>query len=177
MNTRSAYGEGKRLSELLCALYEKQYGIDCKIARCFAFIGPYLPVDSNFAVGNFLSDGILGGPIVVKGDGTTYRSYLYAADLVLWLWTILFTGLTCRPYNVGSEDEITIAELARMIGNGFTPAREIVVKQQPVEGRFPEWYVPSTYRARKELMLKQIISLEDSILRTKIFIKKSNDRK
>ena len=40
MDTRSAYGEGKRLAELLCAMYAKQYGIDTKIARCFAFVGP-----------------------------------------------------------------------------------------------------------------------------------------
>jgi dTDP-glucose 4,6-dehydratase len=71
----SAYGEGKRAAEMLCAMYAKMYGIQTKIARGFTFVGPYLPLDIHYAIGNFISDGLQGSPIEIKGDGTTYRSY------------------------------------------------------------------------------------------------------
>ena len=169
-NPNSAYGEGKRVAELLCVLYSKKHDIETKIARCFAFVGPYLPLDIHYAIGNFIRDGLNGGPIVVKGDGTPYRSYLYAADLAIWLWTILFKGASCRAYNVGSDESITIAELAQTVVSCFGKPMEVRITKINNSGKPAERYVPATKLALKECGLCQRISLSEGIKRTKTFM-------
>jgi dTDP-glucose 4,6-dehydratase len=145
-------------------LYDRQFGIEAKIARCFAFVGPLLPLDAHFAAGNFLRDGLAGGPIRVRGDGTAYRSYLHAADLMIWLWTILFRGRRSGAYNVGSEEAVSIRELAERVGECCSA--EVQVAGRPVPGRAAERYVPSTRRAFEELGLRTWIGLGEAIERT-----------
>jgi len=162
----AALGEGKRGAEFLCAYYSGKYGMEVKIARCFSFVGPYMPLDVHYAIGNFIRDGLNGGPIRVNGDGTPYRSYLYAADLIIWLWTILFKGRSCRPYNVGSEEAINIADLADMVAGCFPRRIEVKIAKSPDRTRLPERYVPSTIRVRNECGVGQSIGLERGIIKT-----------
>lgn len=176
MDVRSAYGEGKRMAELLCSIYAKEYGIETKIARCFAFVGPHLPLDGDFAIGNFIRDGIQGRSIRVNGDGTPYRSYLYAADLAIWLWTILVNGAVCYPYNVGSDREITILDLANSVSRLFDLKSETLVGQKPIPGKSPEWYVPSVNRAMVGLNLQPLISLDKAISRTALNFSKKSEK-
>ncbi len=162
----SAYGEGKRVAELLCSFYHAQHGLETKIARGFAFVGPYLPLDAHFAIGNFIRDALAGGPIEIKGDGTAQRSYLYAADLVVWLWTILFRGQACRPYNIGSEEPVSIAQLADQVRQFVNPSAEVRIGCKPCPGAPVQRYIPATDRARAELGLRPIIGLAQSLQRT-----------
>jgi len=160
---RSAYGEGKRAAEMLCTLYARQYGFETKIARCFAFVGPYLPLDVHFAIGNFIRDGLAGGPIIVKGDGTPQRSYLYAADLAIWLWTILFKGQSGRPYNVGSAGSMSIAKVAHRVAEQFPIQMIIKINGKPDPQKPIERYVPDISRLKDKLGLKEYTDLPEAI--------------
>jgi dTDP-glucose 4,6-dehydratase len=165
MNPASAYAEGKRIAELLCAIYAAKQRIETKIARCFAFVGPHLPLDAHFAAGNFIRDQIAGGPIRVNGDGTPQRSYLYASELTAWLWTILFRGQSCHPYNVGSDSAISIGDLAGAVAE-LRPGTEVRIAAAPQPGAAVDRYVPDVTRARTELGLGQTIPLGDALRRT-----------
>jgi len=161
-----AFMEGKRVAELLCLNYSRQYGIEGKVFRGFTFVGPYLPLGIHYAIGNFIGDAIRSRPIQVKGDGTPYRSYLYAADAVIWLWTMLCRGEAGRIYNIGSEEDLTIAEVAARVAEVIKPPGVVRIASHPTPGQPPERYVPLTRRARMELGLKQYIGLSEAIERT-----------
>jgi nucleoside-diphosphate-sugar epimerase len=162
----SAYGSGKRVAEFMCAMYSRLYGFDVTIARLFAFVGPLLPLDAHYAVGNFIGDVLRGGPVRVLGDGTPYRSYLYAADLAIWLWTILLRGKPRRPYNVGSPDDLTIADVARVVVARTQPETRIDIRDKATRGALPSRYVPDTRRAENDMGLRSLIALAEGVHRT-----------
>lgn len=162
---KSAYGEGKRAAETLCAIYGKQFGLDTVTARIFALLGPLLTLDIHFAAGNFIKDAMEGRTIRVQSAGTAVRSYLYAADLTVWMWTLLIAGEKGAVFNVGSEEAVSIADLARrtaaVLGG---PGVEIL--GQPDPGWNPGRYVPSTAAIRRELGLSPTVGLDEAIRRT-----------
>ena len=179
LDPKNAYAEGKRAAEQLCAIAglppPAGSGLHISIARCFAFVGPHLPLDAHFAIGNFIRDALAGGPVLVGGDGTPFRSYLYAADLVEWLLTILLRGESGRAYNVGSEEAVSIRQLADRVAAvtaTLYPDRapsKVTVAKQPRPGFPAERYMPDCGRARAELGLLPATSLDTAILRTMQF--------
>jgi dTDP-glucose 4,6-dehydratase len=161
-SSRNAYGEGKRAAELLCALYASDT-LEPTIARCFAFVGPYLPLDAHFAAGNFLRDALHGGPVCVEGDGRSFRSYLYGAELAIWLWTILLRGMVLRPYNVGSGCQVSVGDLATMVAQVSRTKVRVAKRASALSA---SRYVPDVTRASSELGLIQRVRLSDAITRT-----------
>lgn len=156
----SAYGEIKRMSELMCALTPE---VECVVARGFSFVGPYLPLSDKFAIGSFIRDAVGGGPIRIRGDGTPLRSYLYASDMAIWLMTLLVKGKPNRPYNVGSDEAINLGGLARTIAAASDVTVEIARLRATGTA---ERYVPSIDKVRNELGLSVTVTLANALHRT-----------
>lgn len=176
LDPSSVYAEGKRVSEQMCALYAAHSEMEIKIARCFAFVGPHLPLNAHFAIGNFIGDVLAGRSIHIGGDGTPRRSYLYASDLAVWLWTMLFRAPSLLPINVGSSDSVSISELAQAVAATLNPETVIHTSGQPVSGAPPLRYVPSVDRAKQILGLKQTVDLQEAIRRTADWYRKTDSR-
>jgi dTDP-glucose 4,6-dehydratase len=176
LEPRGAYAEAKRLAELLGALYARQHGFEFKLARGYAFLGPYLPLEGHFAAGNFLRDALAGGPVTVQGSGTAVRSYLHGADLAVWLWTILFRGVAGRPYNLGSDVPVSVVDLARAVARACSPELVVRVLGQARPGDVVDYYVPDLSRAHAELGLEVSIPLATAIQRTLAWYRESPPR-
>lgn len=174
MDSGSVYGEGKRMAEVLCSVYYRNFELPVKIARCYAFLGPFLPLDSHFAAGNFIRNKLKGEDIVIEGDGTPIRSYMYSADLVVWLWTILFKGKNNDPYNVGSSQSVSISELAKLVSKDINLQKTGIIIKTPLTNKPVLRYVPDVTKASLDLKLNLYTNLENSISKTIMFNKKFN---
>ena len=144
----SAYGEAKRAQEALAAIYAQDHGLEAVMTRCFAFAGQGLPLDGHFAIGNFVRDALRADAIVLNSAGEAVRSYLHGADLAAWLLFILVKGKAGEAYNVGSDQAISIADLAVRIGQRLAPHKTIQILGQPGAPSVRSWYVPDIGKAR-----------------------------
>ena len=166
LDPRSAYSLGKRMSEHLCALAANDTGLEVVITRPFAFCGPDLPLDVHFAIGNFIRDALSKNEILVRGDGSPIRSYLDQDDLAHWLMTMLFNGKPGQAYNIGSDQGISIGDLAHKVRDLLAPNKPVVIQGTPNLANLWQVYLPDIRKAKDELGLAPTVSLEDSILKT-----------
>lgn len=166
LSSDAAYGQGKRVSEMLCAIENEKGEIRIPIARCFAMVGPYLPLDKHFAIGNFIDSVIHDQPIKIKGDGTPVRSYLYMADVALRLWRLLFEGRGGTAYNIGGDIPLTIEALARLVVRILESGVDIHIENKARHGAHANTYYPDNRRFKSEFGLDAGIGLEEAVKRT-----------
>lgn len=158
----SCYGEAKRVQELLGAMYMQQSCVSVVMARCFAFSGPGLPLDSHFALGNFVRDALHADKVSIQSTGQAVRSYLHGADLAVWLLFLLVRGEAGTAYNVGSDQGITIEALARKVVALLSPGKKVEIFGAGMDAE-RSFYVPDISRA-KALGLRVWTSLEESVI-------------
>ena len=169
LQPNAAYGNGKRSAEWLAAAHAAQAsqpGFESCIARIFALIGPGLPLNGPFAAGNFLRDALAGQAIKVHGDGRPLRSYLYMADLCIWLLRILNSGASGQAYNVGSENAVSIAALARQVADAAGTHAALNLQTTATHDSETPRYVPDTFKARQDLGLAEYTSLHSALIKT-----------
>ena len=166
LDPRNAYGVAKRAAEMLCGIHAREGGLGVVSARCFAFIGADLPLDVHYAIGNFIRDALWSDEIIVNGDGTPIRSYLDQRDLAHWLMTLLRDGKAGEAYNVGSDREISIADLAHLVRDLVGPEKPVRILGKPVDNADRSRYVPDISKIHTHLGLRPTYTLEESILDT-----------
>lgn len=163
----SVYGEAKRLGETLCSIYSSAHGVHTSVARCFSFVGPYMNFDGHYAIGNFIRDIAASRDVALNSRTQTYRSYLYSIDLVIWLLRILIASPNNSVFNVGSQKEILITDLADLVVKTLSSESKIVFSDN---GGFntssSSRYIPSNEKVRQELGLEEYTSLEKAIKNT-----------
>ena len=169
-DSNSAYHEGKRVAELMGNIAATKQGLHFISARLFAFIAPFLPLGTHFAAGNFIRDALSSNQIEIQSGGGSIRSYLYATDLCSSLWGLLARGESMRAYNVGSEREVTIKNLALEVASCINKDADVVVHGIDNSENVNR-YVPSVDRAMNELGISQIVSLAQAISRTRTWLK------
>jgi dTDP-glucose 4,6-dehydratase len=147
-------------------------GFSVSIARCFAFVGPWLPLNQHFAIGNFIADGLAGRSIKVKANHLVYRSYMFADDLVNWMIGILVNANSnCPIFNLGSDEEISMGELADKIATFF----KVNVDAENIINEKIDRYIPSVEKAFEELGLTCEYDLDQAIQKTLSLIRSRGD--
>ena len=161
----AAYAEGKRCAELMCVLASQSGAMQIPVARCFAMIGPHVPLDKHFAIGNFIGAALRSESIVIEGDGTPERSYLYMSDVITRLLILLLDGKS-DAYNVGGRNPISIRDLAFKVGSVINTGCSIEIKGKALHGTHANRYIPSVKHFDSTWSLPEPVSLEEAIRKT-----------
>lgn len=171
---KKEYSKIKRKNEILFEKFAKK-GIRVSIARCFSFVGEFLPTNSHYVVGNFIKNILNNKNINIKADYQVVRSYMHEEDLVRWLLKILVhSNKNCPIYNVGSDCFISIDKLANLLSKKYN--LNIDFDNSKILKKKFDIYVPNIQKAKKELNLINNYSTVDAIIKTINLLKKNNEK-
>ena len=168
----SAYHEGKRVAELLGNISAEHGSLRFTTGRLFAFLAPYLPLNTHFAAGNFMSNALENRNIEINSDGQSVRSYQYGTDLCVFLWALLNRGQSGEAYNVGSDEPILISDLAMQIKEIVNPNIDVSFRKSDVK-QISSRYVPDISKITQNLKVQNRYGAADAIARTSAWWKDS----
>lgn len=160
---RSVYDEAKRFGEALVMAHHRRYGTEVRIARIFNTYGPGMRPDDGRVVSNFVTQALGGEPLTVHGDGSQTRSLVYVEDEVTGLLALLDSDLP-GPVNIGSDDEWTVGDLARLVIDLAGSVSTILHTDRPVDD--PAQRRPDLTVARTQLGWQPATPIEEGMART-----------
>lgn len=166
----AVYPEAKRLAEATCCAYSSQYKLPIVVARPFSFIGPYQSLSKPWAINNFINDALNNRTIRIIGNGEPIRSYMYPADLVVWILKILIAGKINTAYNVGNPLGISLKDAAEKIVQIAQTNVNIDIK---FNNNDFSHYVPDISLCENDLNLKISYNVEDTFRRSIAWFKLS----
>ena len=160
---RGVYDEAKRFAEALTMAYHRSHGIDVRIVRIHNTYGPRMRPQDGRAVSTFLLQALQGDPVTVHGDGSQTRSFCYVDDMVAGILAVLDSGYV-GPVNVGTPDEVSIAELAALVSEVVG----VPLRVESTEGRAddPGRRQPDTALLRSITDWEPQVTLRDGLTRT-----------
>lgn len=129
----SCYLESKRMGENMCIAWMHQYGIPAKIIRPATTYGPGLKLDDGRSFADFISNIVHNQNIQIFSDGKALRNFCYLADATLGFFTVMFKGRPGESYNVATDHEISIFDLAKLLVEKVFPERglQVIMKKDP----------------------------------------------
>ena len=165
----NTYAFGKSLAEIFAKLFIKFKNKNIVIVRGFSFVGPYQQFERGFAITDFIKDSLENNNINLNNGNNIFRSYLYIADLIIWLLHILIKSKKGEIYNVGSDKEINLTKLSKKIIKINKSGSKVIKNNN--QNKKINYYVPNIDKAKKKFNLKVWTSLEHSIDKTTTWFK------
>ena len=167
---RACYDEGKRCAETLFFDYQRQHGLEIKVARIFNTFGPRMRADDGRVVSNFIVQALRGEPLTIYGDGRQTRSFCYVDDLIDGLLKLMNTPSDFSgPVNLGNPGEFTVGELAEKIID--LAGSKSKLSYHPLPDDDPVQRQPDISLASTALDWQPTVSLEDGLKKTISYFK------
>ncbi len=138
LKTRWSYSTSKAVDEILAYVYWKEKGVPTVIARLFNTVGPRQSGAYGMVIPRFVTQALAGTPLQVHGDGQQSRCFIHVKDVVsAFVKLIEHPQAVGEVFNLGSQEEVTIEELARRVirlTNSSSPIERIPYAQAYEEG-------------------------------------------
>ncbi len=166
---RSCYEEGKRMAESLCYDFHREGNIKLRIARIFNTYGPGMLINDGRVISNFVCQALQKKSLTIYGDGSQTRSFCYISDMIRGLIKLMDSDYN-KPMNIGSEMEMRIIDLARLVKENTYPNLKInfhpSIKDDPIKRK------PNIDIAKNVLKWNPTIDIHSGLLLTIDYFKK-----
>jgi nucleoside-diphosphate-sugar epimerase len=168
LGARANYEEGKRFSETLVQWFVKSRGLDGRIVRFFNVYGPNMSLNDSRVIPQFATQALTNKFLTLQGDGSQRRTFCYVSEVVEGLKLIMEKGAAGKAYNLGSDKEISMLDLANLIIEVTESASEISFVERPDHdhnSRLPD------LKEVKALGWEDKVQLQEGIRRTLDYFK------